>query len=145
MDLAEWWRGRRWRALADLIDQLPAASRTQEAILNDPDFAEMIAQRERDEPAKKPWSPRVRDYDLHAQLLREIRETIVSVRQAVIQTTFDGDGKPLKAPRVPILPGPETEVDRMKERLSRRSTYEIIAAFAPHALTPEMRAQLWQS
>lgn len=45
-----------------------------------------------------------------------------------------GDGrhqKPMKAPVVPTLPGPETELDRARKRLQRQSQLEIIAIFAP--------------
>lgn len=129
-------------ALLELIWQLPPASRFNQAQLNDPVYAKRIAELEREAertgqmPAK--WTPPIREWDLHAQLLREIREAVIAVRSAQYETTYlpSGNGrlKALKAPLVPVLPGPETEADRVRQRLSRQAQLEIVAIFAPHAL-----------
>jgi len=143
VDLALWFRQRRWVALLELIWQLPNASRFNEAQLNDPEYAEIAARAQREaeisgRPAAK-WTPPVREWTLEAQLLREIRESIIAVRSAQYETTYlpagEGRLKALRAPVVPVLPGPETEADRVRARLSRQSQLEIIAIFAPHALT----------
>jgi hypothetical protein len=129
--------------LLELIWQLPAASRLNEAQLNDPEVAEQIALAEiereeaeaRGELPREQWAPRVRDYDLHAMLLREIREAVLAVRASQFETTLvpagEGKQKPMKAPSTPLLPGPRTAVDRIKAERSRRAQFEIIALFAP--------------
>lgn len=113
MDLAEWWRARRWRALLELIDQLPTASRTREAIMNDPDEARLIAfHREYGKPGEKdePWAPRLSEFDLHAVLLREIAHSIAALAGA-------------KSPD--YFPGPKTEADRQVEILAQIQTTRI--------------------
>lgn len=126
-----WVAAGRWSGLLDLIDQLPQSSRTTEAIHNDPERAAEIASRP--EPIEK-WTPRLKDWDLTAILLREIREAVISTRDAVFQTTVDDQGRPLKPPRTPVLPTPITEVDRQRAALSERLQLEIVTLFAPHAL-----------
>lgn len=131
VDLAVWVADRRWSGLLDLIDQLPTSSRTKEAIYNDPERAAEIA---RLPESTEKWTPALKDWTLNAVLLREIREALIAVRAAIYQTTFDDKGKPFKAPRVPALPTPVTEVDRVKAALSEQMQMEIVALFAPHAL-----------
>lgn len=113
MDLAAWWQARRWPALLELIDQLPSSSRLNEAIQNDPDQAALIAfartfrEADQDEEEEEPWAPRVSEYDLHAQLLANLTETVGAVLTVLTGKT------------VPGLPSPRTEVQRMAEELDR--------------------------
>lgn len=52
VDLGEWVAGRRWRALLDLVDGLPPASRLREAIFNDPvEAAKIVAEQRAAEDA----------------------------------------------------------------------------------------------
>lgn len=113
MDLAEWWQQKRWRGLLELIDQLPAASRFNEAVLNDPEQARLIAARP---TSSESWTPLVRDWDLTAVLLREIREALVGL-------LGNGRAKPIPIPR--------TEVDRVRARLDLVLAAQIIRDFAP--------------
>lgn len=131
VDLAEWVAARRWSGLLDLIYQLPDASRYKEAIYDDPERAAEIASWP--ESTEK-WTPRLKDWNLTAILLRENREAILAVRAAIYNTTFDDRGKPFKAPKVPVFPTPVTEVDRQKAALSERFQMDLIADLAPHAL-----------
>lgn len=116
--------------------ELPEASRFAEARMNDPEVAKQIALAEREaerERARKgiaapKWRPRYSEWDLYAMLLREIREAIYSGRDATVAALGS------KPKRVPILPSPETEVDRIKQQLHEQGQMEIIALFAPHAL-----------
>src|SRR5690625_5754606 len=69
VDLSRWWQQRRWKSLLELIDELPAASRFNEAILNDREFAkEAVAQETADRPE---WAPKISEFDLHAVLDRK--------------------------------------------------------------------------
>lgn len=125
VDLRLWWRERRFRALLDLIDQLPAASRLSEAIQNDPEHAELIA-RAREETAdedREPWSPRVSEYDLHAHLMRDVIQAVIGVRTAVIAAA---GGKPRSTP---AYPAPVTEVDKATARLERAWAHGVLQQF----------------
>lgn len=124
MDLAEWWQQRRWKALLELIDELPAASRLNEAIQNDPEQARLIAKTPQGDG--EDWSPRVRDYDLTAMLLREIREMLAALfRIEHVAAT----GK--QAATIKALPAPYTEVDRQRAAETREWAESLIARLTP--------------
>lgn len=127
VDLRSWWRERRFRALLDLIDQLPAASRLNEAIQNDPEHAELIArareEADNEDEGREPWSPRLAEYDLHAHLMRDMIQALVGVRTAVIAAA---GGKPRS---VPDYPTPVTEVDKATARLERAWAQNVLQQF----------------
>lgn len=130
MDLAAWWRARRWVGLLELIDQLPAASRLNEAIQNDPEQAEIIAlhieeqkQKADADAEQKPWSPRVAEYDLHANLLRDLIQATLGLRSAVIASN---GGKP---GQTPDYPAPITEVHKATARLERAWAQSVLSQF----------------
>ncbi len=121
MDLADWWRRRRWVALLDLIDQLPAASRLSEAIRNDPDQAELIARSDSGEP----WRPSVRDFDLNAVLLVEIRNAV----GALVEVMTQGKGK------LPPIPLPRTLADDLRDTVTPDWAEDLISVLTPHHST----------
>lgn len=129
MDIAHWVRCRRWRALLELIDQLPAASRFREAVANDPEQARLAIEREDsadpDEEAE-PWSPRVSDWTLEAVLLRQIREGLVSVFQQLVAS---GGRTP---PHVEAFPVPRTAVDRAREEADVVWAMGLMRQLTPH-------------
>lgn len=123
MDLAVWWRERRWLALLELIDQLPFASRVTEAVWNDPEQAALIAQAPKGDGA---WSPRVQEFDLTASQLREL----INGQQMLLHAIVRGNGgKPGKF--VPY-PAPVTEVDRQQVIAERRWAERMIQIFTPN-------------
>lgn len=114
MDLAEWYAGRRWVALLELIDMLPAACRLNEAIANDPETAKHLAAMKRqDDTTKSDWAPRVSEFDLHAVLMREILHAIKGLRQVSIAAA--GGTPDAEAP----FPGPRTALDKAIEQAER--------------------------
>lgn len=123
VDLSAWLHARRHRSLLELIEQLPDASRFNEAKQNDPEYAEMIArirsENEDDETAT--WSPPVRNYDLTALLLREVREAVMAVYVAVVRSNGG------KTSKVKEFPSPETEVDRALARIEREWTNSVLS------------------
>lgn len=124
MDLAQWWRERRFRALLDLIDQLPSASRLRGAIENDPEQAELIAKAREESTDDAPrWTPPVAEYDLHAHLLRDLIQATIGLRAAVIASA---GGKPGTIPDYPL---PVTEVDRATARLQRAWARGVLGQF----------------
>lgn len=114
--------------MLELIEELPSASRFNEAIQNDPEQAELIA-RAREEQQQdpdyepEPWSPRLADYDLHASLLRDVIQGILGLRAAVIASA---GGKP---GTVPMYPTPVTEVDKATARLERAWAQGVLSRF----------------
>lgn len=125
-DLAQWWRARRWKALLDLIDQLPDASRFNEAILNDPEVvAEAVARESGEGPE---WAPRISEFDLHATLLRDVIHALQGVQAAVIASA---GGKP---PKVKPYPAPRTAVDEARQRALQMWADDLIGRLTPHAV-----------
>ncbi|MFF1382768.1 hypothetical protein ACFVWT_04300 [Arthrobacter sp. NPDC058288] len=114
MDLAEWFRAKRWVALLELIDNLPTACRLNEAIANDPEAAAHLAELRLSKPEDAdPWSPRISEFDLNITMLREILHAIKGLRQVSIAAAGGkpGEEKP--------FPAPYTEIDRAIESAER--------------------------
>ena len=126
MDLAVWYQAKRWVALLELIDMLPAACRLNEAIANDPESAAHLAQlrieREQSEEASE-WAPRISEFDLTAVLLREILHAVKGLRQVSIAAAGGKPGD--EAP----FPGPMTLIDRAQAELERAWTEEFVQQF----------------
>ena len=120
MDLAEWYAAGRWAGLLELIDGLPAASRLNEAIVNDPDAATVIAQMPK---PSTPWSPRVAEFDLKVQLLREILHAVQNNGQIAVGAA---GGKPRE---IKPFPAPSTEVDRAIAALERQWAESFVTRF----------------
>lgn len=131
------WRERRLRHLLELIDGLPEASRLNEAIQNDPERAEILAdlERERGVERGREWSPRIRDFDLHALMLREVVNSLQAIQSTIVGTTYvpekNGSIRFLKPRKGKPFPAPVTALDTVKARRSRQSQLSIIRAFAP--------------
>ena len=120
MDLAEWYAAGRWVGLLELIEGLPAASRLNEAIVNDPDAAAVIAKM----PAPStPWSPRVAEFNLESQLLREILHAVLNNGQIAVGAA---GGKPGE---IKPFPAPRTEVDRAIAALERQWAESFVTRF----------------
>lgn len=101
VDLAEWYAAGRWVALLDLIDGLPTASRYNDAIVNDPEFAAELAKLP--EPAEK-WAPRTSEFDLNAvhntqiiDLLKAINHTLLAVNSTSTPTPPEPTPRPHSA------------------------------------------------
>ena len=116
MDLAEWYRARRWVALLELIDMLPAACRLNEAIANDPETARHFASFP---PSSEVWSPKVSEFDLHAIMLRDALGKLTTIQQTVVASA---GGKP--SPAKPF-PAPYTAIDRAKAEMDREFVEDI--------------------
>jgi hypothetical protein len=125
VDLAEWYAGKRWVALLELIDMLPAASRLNEAIANDPETAAHLAKlRLQESEGDKPdWSPRVAEYDLHAMLMREMIQRLDGIYQAAVAQTGN------KPPQIPAFPTPKTAIDKAVAAAEREWTEAFVQQF----------------
>ncbi|WP_435199581.1 hypothetical protein [Janibacter sp. GS2] len=113
VDLTAWWQARRWRDLLDLIDQMPPASRTREAIFNDDANADALLDAELAQP-DEPFRPPMRSYDLSTFLLLRISNQLTAVLGAD-----------------EFLEGPRTAVDTARDRRRSAEALDIIRMATP--------------
>jgi hypothetical protein len=106
----------RWAAVLDYVDGLPSASRYNEAIMNDPETAEYLAQLslEQGEEGRDSYAPRLSEWDIHATLQREMVDAIKSLIAVTLRVAGGkpGDVKP--------FPTPRTAVEAAKKEAERR-------------------------
>lgn len=118
MDLREWLRPDRGRALLDLIEQCPSACRWREAAANDVEAAAAAAEA----PAvQQKWAPRISEYDLTALLLSRAVDLL-----GVVAT-----GKTLKDYRP--FPTPRTAAEVLQRQYALDDAATLITALTPHA------------
>lgn len=127
MDLARWVADKRWVALLDFIDMLPTASRLNEAISNDPESAQLLAEQRlaaQDSEGGKEWSPRVSEYGLDQQMMGELINLNKQMLQALtVQITQ-------KAPKAEKpFPVPRTAIEDFMERIERQRTVDFAGLF----------------
>lgn len=127
VSLAELVTQGRITELADLLSQLPQASRFWAAMMEDEDYAAMVldahlSQDEDDEEVPK-WAPSYRDYTANYQLLAQVYDAInvVNYTVAAVQGAKPRKPKP--------LPSPKTGIDRAKEQAARQQANSLYAAF----------------
>lgn len=122
MDLAEWVAARRYPALLDLIEQLPARSRLWEAQANDPAVAAELAQLDTHGPDTQ-WSPRLSEWDVQAELLARLESRIGDL----IQVTISAHGG--KPPDFEAFPRPRTAMDEARHAVAVAEANRALAAF----------------
>lgn len=128
MDLARWWRARRWRALLELIDQLPMASRYAEAIANDPQQARLVVEaQEKQGRSGESWKPRYAEFDVHARMLRDVIQAVMGVQAAVIAAAGN------RPPPMESYPAPVTEIERAVQRATEEWADSLISRLTPWA------------
>lgn len=125
VDLAVMWRERRWVALAELIDQLPTASRFFEAVHNDPEQVALMA--EQVQQAKGEWRPRLSEWRLEHVMLQRL---IAAVEVGNADFLVANGGKPGK---VRVFPGPETGVEKAREQARIDRQRALIDYLTPRA------------
>lgn len=117
LDLLDFFRGRyAWRKLACLVRQLPASSRTTEAMANDDDLADMLV----DAPAGDS-APRISEYSPEAARLDVLVDRVSELIAATIQVAGG------KAPRVRPARRPETAFSRAQKRRTDQRINSLIA------------------
>jgi hypothetical protein len=123
VDLAREWASRRWVGLLELVDALPATSRLNEAIHNDPVQAAAIASRP---TGDRQWSPPLREWTTTTVMLQRL------IFAAESTVALLGGAK--RAPE--LFPSPVTLGDELAEEASRTRQLQIVAAATPDALPP---------
>lgn len=114
MDLSELVASNRVVALLDLVDQLPAASRLNEAIASDPEQAEAIARRVLDEddddeahPSQAEWTP--------------LHEAVATLIDITVAANAGKDDKPWSYPR------PRSLVAEARDRIVSESRDDFLS------------------
>lgn len=133
--MAEWWQQRRWKALLELIEQLPSTSRYQQALAMDREAAERILAAERRADAEAEgetdpeWSPSLTEWTTEVTLLAEIRDMLPDLIQAVLSSIPRQKGK--AAPRYsrPPFPRPKTALDEVRDELSLKAGRLLLELF----------------
>ena len=120
VDLAEWYAAGRWMALLEYIDMLPPACRLNEAIVNDPEMADLLVREKKPEQA---WAPRVSEFDLNAHLLREILHILKALRQTTLAVA--GQRPPEEKP----FPVPQTQLGRAQAEADQEWAVEFASQF----------------
>ncbi|MBD8019393.1 hypothetical protein [Brevibacterium gallinarum] len=113
---------RRYRALIDLIRQLPEGSRYREALLNDDETAELIVANE--DPNKRGEQWKMRISDTSAQTILQTR--LIDSVERLTAVTVAAQGKKYKPKPVPRA---ETAIDRARERRRLREVNRLFDLF----------------
>lgn len=126
MDLSEWLEDGRWSATLELIEQLPWASRFREALLNDHDFADAIAEQQvrQQDDDQSDDGPRVSEFGPVEQRLT----TLIELSKAQLAWLQKSAGvkkpKPLK-PERPVT----TLVSELVKQKEQQAGFEIAQLF----------------
>lgn len=117
LDLLDFFRGRHsWRKLSNLIRQLPSWSLTTEAMANDDDLADMMA----DQP-QTVAGPRVSEYTPEVARLDLLLDRVSELIGVSIQVAGG------KAPRLRPAKRPETAFSRAQKRRTNQRMGSLIA------------------
>lgn len=126
MDLSEYLEQGRWKATLELVDELPWNSRFREAMLNDPEYADAIAEHHlRQDPDESgDDGPRISEFGPVEQRLT----TLIELSKAQLAWLQKSAGvkkpKPMK-PEKPVT----TLVSKMLEQKEQESGLQIARLF----------------
>lgn len=123
MDIAVLVHAGRWGAALDYIDGLPSASRLNEAIMNDPDTAAYLVSLEAEGGEKRPYAPRLAEWDIHATLIREVADGIKGLRATLIAVNGGRPGQ------IKPFPMPRTAVEAARAEAEKRWAVDFSAQF----------------
>jgi len=123
VDLDGWYSAGRWVALIELIEMLPSACRLNEAIVNDPEQAELMARQPKAEGGEE-WAPRVADFKLEHHMLRDIISELKRIGQ-VSTAQLTGKPQPMEKP----FPMPRTAIDAAIAAHEREWAEDFVAQF----------------
>lgn len=127
MDLSEWLEAGRWRATLELIDELPWNSRFREAMLNDPEYADAIAEqqlKQDDDDKKTDDGPRVSEFGPVEQRLT----TLIELNKALLMWTQKQAG--VESPKkMKPEPSPKTLVNVLVTKKEQEHGLSVAALF----------------
>jgi hypothetical protein len=125
VDLATYWKERRWATLIGLIDELPSNSLTHEAMANDEELAsEFLKNRNKFEQATSGSNkPRISEFGPTESMLAILIDSVSSLQATTVAVN---NGKP-KKPK--SYPRPESAVDRLLREQDRQLQSALLSAF----------------
>lgn len=129
------WHGRHWRTLLNLIDHLPRTSHYSQAVSNDPEYAQMIAEalvsQEDDDDSSKVSGPPLTIWTPEYEAMQAIHNTLRSLTWLV-----ENQKAKTLSKRPEQLPVPSTAITRAiaqaKESKKRSKHDERVAMLLPH-------------
>jgi hypothetical protein len=130
VDLAVWWRDRRWLALYELFMALPGNSRTKLAISQNPEAAKIIAQQA---PAAGPAEIPLRDMDSFMAVLLHIDDRLGDVAQAVYDSIPVDKGKPRPRYKGSPIAVEKSAVEIARLQYQREIALHWTGQFFPHS------------
>jgi hypothetical protein len=130
VDLAVWWRDRRWLALYELFSKLPDTCRTRMAIAQDPRAAEAIA---RADPAPGKAEIPLSAIDPKMVVLLRIYDRLADLTQATLDTIPVDKGKARPRYRGEPLPVEKSAVEIARLRYQREIALHWTSQFFPHS------------
>jgi hypothetical protein len=137
-DLGVLWRGRRWRLLLNLIDHLPRHTWTQQAMADDPEYAQKIADAVAARKAKMvvdddelAWSPPLQQYTPEVEALASVVDAVNALRTTFIMANSEKGAQP---PQIPPYPRPVTLVATMREKAQRKARWTAHETLADRML-----------
>lgn len=125
VDLAQFWARRRWRQILNLVDHLPRATWTHQAMVNHPEYAAKMAEAiakahlERDDEEDSGGGSMV-EHTPEAALLKDLIDCVNALRATIIMANSKA-GSP--APKIAPYPRPKTLVDTMTEKAKRQARW----------------------
>jgi hypothetical protein len=130
VDLAVWWRDRRWLALYELFTHLPGTSRTKLAISQNPEAARIIAEHA---PAPGPAEIPLRDVDSQMAVLLKIHDRLGELAQCVLDTIQLPPGKPRPRYKGQPIAIEQSAVEIARMQYQREIALHWTAQFFPHS------------
>lgn len=135
LDLGAMWRARRWREILDSIDRLPRATWTYQSMVNDPDYAEAMAEARanaKDEGDDEPPSRPLVESTPEVAAISDLIDAVNALRVTYIMANKK-EGSP--DPKIPPYPRPRTLLDTMTEKAKRKARWAAHESLADRVLT----------
>lgn len=126
LDLGKLWRSRTWRRLANLINQLPQASRYYSAVASDEDHVAALLEAQGDQPQKHK-GPSVADWPLEVEMLARI---IDALRENTSATIAVMGATP---PKTKPVERPSTAFEAAREKRRAEQHKSLVARVLPQA------------
>ena len=130
IDLAVWWRDRRWLALYEVFMALPGNSRTKLAISQNPEAARLIAEQQ---PPSGPAEIPLRDVDSPLAVQLKIYDRLGDVAQAIYDSIPVEKGRARPRYKGQPIPIEKSAVEIERLRIQREIALHWTGQFFPHS------------
>lgn len=130
VDLAVWWRDRRWLGLYELFQHLPDNCRTKMAIAQNPEAAEQIA---RIAPASGPAEIPLTAITPELIVLMRMHDRLADLVQATLDTIPVEKGKSRPKYKGEPIPVEKSEIEKQRLQIQREIAMHWTTQFFPHS------------